>query len=165
MHKTLRRSIKRVITSVDKTVGTSGVILISVLLLAVLTSLLTLLLSSGRTLEDSGDRDLFEGRNFVQTPFDLIDAYDVCLRRAQTKIGTGLLRAHMLPLSTRLETDTGSYLMVISVDVGTAAEWQVATIYCDVDPKIQEVSYYKEVYPGRPSLMSRAMSSLGGMFD
>ena len=165
MYKTIRRIIKLLITSVYKTIGATGVILISVLLLAVLTSLLTILLSSGRTLEVSGDRDLFEGRNFAQTPFDLIDAYDACVRRGQTKMGASLLRAHLLPLSTRLETDTGSYLIVISVDVGTAAEWQVATIYCDVDPKIQEVSYYKEVYQGRPSFISRAMSSLGGMFD
>ena len=165
VYKTLRRSIKRLITSVEDTVGTTGVILISVLLLAVLSSLLTLLLSSGRALEVSGDRDLFEDRNYILTPFNLIDAYDVCVRRAQTKMGAGLLRAHLLPLSTRFETDSGSYLMVISVDVGTAAEWQVATIYCEVDPKIQEVSYYKEVYQGRPSFISRAMSSLDSMFD
>ncbi len=137
----------------------------AMLLLAIVACLLTLYFGSSRTVEFHGGRAIFEQRDFSHTPFGLMDAYDACLLEAESKLGAGMLRAHMLPLSTRYQPNKGTYLVVLSADVGSIEKWTVLTVYCTVDPQVKEISYYKEVYENQPSLLSRTLSLLGGMLD
>ena len=130
-----------------------------------LASLLTLYFSSERIASNGGGRAIFEQRDFSFTPFSLMDAYDACVMEARSKLGSNLLRSHMLPLSTRYQQDKGTYMVVLSADVGEVDDWSVMTIYCTVDPQAHEISYYKEIYQGQPSLLSRTMSLLGELLD
>lgn len=139
--------------------------IIAVLLLAMAASLLTLYFSADRGVEGRGGRAIFEQRDFSFTPFSLMDAYDACVLEAKSKLGNSILRTHMLPLSTRYQQDKGTYMVVLSADVGTVEEWSVMTIYCTVDPNAHEISYYKEIYDGQPSLLSRTMSLLGELLN
>ena len=134
------------------------VIIIAVLSIAAL--LVTVYFTT--TTPVAGGRSVFEERNFSHTPFNLMDAHDACLLETQKQLGAGFLRAYMMPLSTRYEEEEGVYLVVLNADVGTMFEWEAATIYCTVDPKANEISYYKEVWKtdsGEPS-MSNSVESI-----
>lgn len=131
--------------------------------LAVLVSALTWYASSDRSLNLQGAERVFEGRDFSQTPFGLMDAYDACLLESRAKFGSALLRSHMLPLSTRYDESRQEYLVVLSADVGEVNDWSEATIYCSIDPVAQEISYYKEVHDGEHSILSKTMSMLSSV--
>ena len=138
-------------------------LVICFIVLAVLVSLLTLYTQSHRELSFSGAEQVFKGRDFSETPFSLMDAYDACLMESRSKFGSSMLRSHMLPLSTRYDPEKQEYLVVLSADVGTVDDWNVATIYCSIDPVKEEVSYYKEVHDGKQSMLSKTMSMLSSM--
>lgn len=145
--------------------ATSQAQLASVVALAASSSLLTIYINDGRSLDMGAGNDPLKNRDFIAQPFDLMDAYDVCVSQAKSKHGAGLLRERMLPLSTRFEEREGIYLMVLSADVGSFDDWSEVTILCSVDPGAHRVSYYKEVYKGEQSVLSKTMSALGKMFD
>ncbi|MGK0441015.1 MAG: hypothetical protein ACJA0N_000810 [Pseudohongiellaceae bacterium] len=117
--------------------------LIVTFIVAIAASLLTVYFYSGQKDSVSNSQPTIVPRDFRQAPFDLNDAYDACLLEAKSSLGAGMLRAHMRPRSTRYEEKKGYYLVVINADVGNVQEWEEATIYCTVDPKAQQVSYYK----------------------
>jgi hypothetical protein len=89
------------------------------LALVVAGSLLLAYFSSDQ-MSQPGGRQVFLQRDFSNTPFSLMDAYDACLLETQAKQGASFLRAHMLPLSTRYDEVKNTYLIVLSVDIGTA---------------------------------------------
>ncbi|WP_101760451.1 hypothetical protein [Oceanicoccus sp. KOV_DT_Chl] len=142
-------------------------LLYSLLLLAavVLVASVSNYLSGDRNLDVTGADAVFLHRDFSRTPFALMDAYDACVYEAQSKLGNSLLRSEILPLSTRYNYDRNSYKVVLDVDVGTVHEWLDAHIYCDIDPEAQELSYYKEIYRGEPSLLAKTMSMLGDLIN
>lgn len=121
-------------------------------------------ISEQQRLQISGGMSVFAQRDFRYQPFDMIDAYNVCELEAKAKLGDSLLRSHMLPLSTHYDEISGTYLMVLNADVGSISLWSEATIYCSIDPAAEEISYYKEVYQQRPSLMSRTVNFLEDLF-
>lgn len=145
--------------------GTSYAQFYSVVVLAAATSLLTIYVNSGRHLTVLVDNDPLQGRDFLAQPFDLMDAYALCVNQASIKHGSYLLRERMLPLSTRFEEREGIYLVVLSADVGRFDDWAEATILCSIDPEAHRLSYYKEVYAGEQSILAKTMSALGSMFD
>ncbi len=113
----------------------------------------------------SGADIVFLERNFENTPFSLMDAHDACRYEAESKLGGSLLRSEMLPLSTRFNTKKGTYLVVLDADVGTIDTWSGVTIYCDIDPTKQKISYYKEVKTDQESLLGRTMNLLGSLVN
>ena len=95
----------------------------------------------------TGADAVFIGRNFERTPFALTDAHDACLYEVKSKLGERLLRSEMVPLSTRFNSDNGSYLVVLDADIGLINTWTNTLIYCDIDPLRHTVSFYrKDVY-------------------
>ena len=133
--------------------------------LALIASLTTLYIHSQRNLTlTTSPQAGHASRNYNLTPFDLMDAYDACVLEAEAKLGSNLLRQHMLPLSTRFDDRSGEYIVVLSADVGTVYDWNEATIYCNINPVKQEVSYYKEVHEGHQSILSRTINALGSLF-
>ena len=122
-------------------------------------------LGGDRKLSVSGPDKVFMQRDFSKTPFALMDAFDACVLQAESKLGASLLRSEMLPLSTRYNEKKNTYKVVLDADVGSIQEWTDAHIYCDIDPVKQRVSYYKEIYRGEPSLLSKTMSMLGTFLD
>lgn len=131
-----------------------------VVALILVTMSITTLFTEQRMVALTGADLVFEGRNFSRTPFSLMDAYDACVLESQARLGDSLLRHTMLPLSTRFEEKDKIYMVVLDVDIGTVKEWVTAHVYCSVDPSKEQISYYKEVYDGQPSLLSRTMSAL-----
>ena len=113
---------------------------------------------SPRTSTSQKLQGLFEGRNFQYSPFELMDAHDVCLYNARDELGSGFLRSHVDDLSTRFDTRDNVYLIVLNVDVGTVNGYNTAKIYCTVDPSSYQLTYYKEVHEGKQSLLSRTLS-------
>jgi hypothetical protein len=118
-----------------------------------------------RYVEISGADIVFLERNFENTPFSLMDAHDACRYEAKSKLGDTLLRSEMLPLSTRFNARKGTYLVVLDADVGAIDGWSGMTIYCDIDPSKQQISYYKEVHTDQQSLFSSTMSLLGNLVN
>ena len=92
----------------------------------------------------SGADVVFLERDFKRTPFALTDAHDACLYEVKSKLGERLLRSEMVPLSTRFNSDKGSYLVVLDADVGPINTWTNVLIYCDIDPLRHTVSFYRK---------------------
>jgi hypothetical protein len=87
------------------------------------------------------------GADAVFIGFALTDAHDACLYEVKSKLGERLLRSEMVPLSTRFNSDNGSYLVVLDADIGLINTWTNTLIYCDIDPLRHTVSFYrKDVY-------------------
>ena len=143
----------------------------ALLFLVFLTSLLTVLIADDRGVDMRysqslvGARQVFDNRDFSKTPFGYMDAYDACELEARASLGTRMIRSTILPLSTRYEIKNNTYFVVLDVDVGDEQEWTGATIYCDIDPVAEKISYYKEVHNGELSLLSRTMSVFGEILD
>lgn len=104
-------------------------------------------------------------RDFIRSPFSLMDAYETCVGEAKSNLGSRLLRSTMLPLSTRYEPKDNSYVVALDVDVGTVHNWESAIIFCSVNPAIQRVTYYKEQYEKEPSVLSRSISFLSKLLE
>jgi hypothetical protein len=108
-------------------------------------------------------RDLFVGRNFDYTPFELTDAYEVCLSVAQTENQEQLLRFYMDNFSTRFDNKTDTYLVVLRADIGDAYKYSEVLIYCNVDPRSYQLTYYKEQSTDEKSILSRTLSIFNAM--
>lgn len=115
----------------------------------------------------SGDMtaSLFEGRNFMLQPFDLMDAHDVCKLQAQKKFGESLLRYTVNPLSTRYQEKKKNYFVVSDADIGTVEAWEEIMILCDVDPISHSVSYLKVVHNSDSSIFLKAKSMFKKMVN
>lgn len=152
----LRQSVLAIFSRISHNVY---LLVLSFALLATLVSIITYYYARSDRILHGPDK-VFEGRDFSKTPFGLMDAYDACQLEARSKLGDHLLRSHMMPMSTRYDANKRQYLVVISVDVGTAEEWNPATIYCNIDPAAEEISYYKEVREGEESILTKTMNFL-----
>ncbi len=133
-----------------------GVFLILMLVISI--AVLTLKIDS--TYSIVGGESVFYERDFSKTPFGLMDAYDACVLESKAKMGSGMLRNHILPLSTRYNHETDEYFVVLSADVGSVHDWSEAMIYCTIDVEKEMISHYKEIHDENSSLLSRTMSML-----
>jgi hypothetical protein len=140
-------------------------VLFALAVLLILVTSIVVFVFMGRSAEALGGHLIFQQRDFTTTPFSMMDAYDACVMESEARLGESLLRSHMLPLSTRYEALKDTYLVVINADVGNIEQWSEVMIYCNVNPAAEEISYYKEVYQDRPTLLSRSISVLTGLFD
>ncbi|MFA7555394.1 MAG: hypothetical protein WCY88_14195 [Spongiibacteraceae bacterium] len=134
-------------------------------LLVVGSASLTVFFADSRSIDLTGKQSLFDGRDFVRTPFGLMDAYDACVDKAKSSLGDSLLRNTMLPLSTRYEVRDKAYVVALDVDVGTIRNWDNAMIFCSVNPVMQRVTYYKEHYDTESSLLTRSISFIGKLIN
>lgn len=102
-------------------------------------------------------------RDYSRVPFNLSDAYEQCVAETKEQLGENMLRYTMDNLSTFLDPKTKVYFVVLKVDVGSIIEFREASIYCNVDPTLHVVTYYKEVYPGESrSILSRTIEFFSG---
>ena len=86
------------------------------------------------------------------------DAYQYCLAEAEKQLGAALQRHAMDTISSHYKIKEDVFFIVLKVDVGSVSEYREASVYCNVDPKKYQVSYYKEVYPGEGrSILSRTI--------
>lgn len=112
-----------------------------------------------RTLKpDASTPDPVVTRDYRRSPFNMSDAYEHCVKEAGDQLGSDLQRYTMDDLSTKYNTKTNIYFVVLKVDVGSIREFREASVYCNVDPTLHQVTYYKEVYPGEDrSILSRTI--------
>lgn len=97
-------------------------------------------------------------RNYVQTPFDELDAHQICQYQSKETHGERLLMSYVDLHSSRYEPNTGIYKIFLKAHIGERAQYDEAIIHCHIDPDAHLISHYKTVYPTKASLMSRALS-------
>jgi len=105
-------------------------------------------------------QDIFAGRDFKRSPFELTDAYDVCLEGVHAEHGSHLLSSYMDDLSTRYNEREKAYLVVVDINIGDGELSNAAKVYCSINPRTYQLTYYKEVHEGQRSLLSRTISFL-----
>lgn len=97
-------------------------------------------------------------RNYSQTPFDVLDAHQICQHQSRETHGDRLLMSYVDLHSSRYEQATGTYKIFLNAHIGDRDNYDEAIIHCHIDPKAHLISHYKTVYPTKASLMSRALS-------
>jgi hypothetical protein len=96
-------------------------------------------------------------RNYNLTPFDELDAQQICQHQSRESHGNQLVLSYLDTHSSRFEPRTGFYNVFLIAHIGTRSSYDEAVIHCYVDPQQHLINYYKTVYPLRASLMSRAL--------
>jgi|GEM_PF-1155743 len=91
----------------------------------------------------SAANTLFADRNFNQAPFDANDASRACEAESKRKFGDTLLRSNVNWHSTRFDEQRKLWLVVLDSDVGNLEQFDNASIYCYINPRTYEVSYFK----------------------
>lgn len=97
-------------------------------------------------------------RNYSQTPFDVLDAHQICQYQSRETHGNRLLMSYVDLHSSRFEPDTGVYKIFLNAHIGVRDEYDEAIIHCHINPEAHLISHYKTVIPSKASLMSRALS-------
>ena len=105
-------------------------------------------------------QDIFAGRDFKRSPFVLSDAYDICIEGIKSEHQTGLLTSYMDEFSTRYDERQKSFLVVVDINVGDGTKATPGKVYCTINPRTYQMTYYKEVVEGQGSLLSRTISFL-----
>lgn len=97
-------------------------------------------------------------RNYAQTPFDVLDAHQICQHQTKETHGDRLLMSYVDLHSSRFEQNTGEYKIFLNAHIGGRDQYDEAIIHCHIDPNAHLISHYKTVFPTKASLMSRALS-------
>lgn len=104
--------------------------------------------------------DIFAGRNFTYSPFELTDAYDICYEGIKSEHPGELLTSYMNELSTRYDERKNSYLVVVDIQLGNGSRSVAGKVYCTVNPAAIQLTYYKEIIEGQGSVFSRTVGFL-----
>ena len=104
--------------------------------------------------------DIFAGRDFKRSPFELTDAYDICYESIKLEHPRGLLTSYMDDLSTYYDERIKAYLIVVDINVGDGSKSVAGKVYCTINPVNYQVTYYKEVIEGQGSVFSRTIGVL-----
>lgn len=97
-------------------------------------------------------------RNYQQTPFDVLDAQQICQHQTKETHGSRLVMSYLDTHSSRYEETTGMYKIFLKAHIGDLSHHEEATIHCHIDPDEHLISYYKTVFSTKSSLMNRALS-------
>ena len=98
-----------------------------------------------------------QGRNYDQTPFDELDALQICQFQTKDTHGENLVLAYLDSHSSRFESASGVYKVFLFARIGKPKEYEEAVIHCHINPHKHLIEHYKTVYPEKRSLMSRAL--------
>ena len=101
-------------------------------------------------------------RDYERTPFDELDAQQICQFQTQEQHGDKLVLSYLDTHSTRYDDLSYAYKVFIFAHIGTSAEYEEATIHCFIDPDKHLIKHYKTIFPERESLMTRALSFFTG---
>ena len=100
--------------------------------------------------------DFNKTRNYRQTPFDELDALQICQYQTREIHSTRLLTSYVDSHSSRFEHSTGVYKVFVFARIGEARDYDDAIIHCHINPHKHLIEHYQTVYPEKPSLISRA---------
>lgn len=100
---------------------------------------------------------LFPDRDFRRSPFDLMDARDMCRYEVKQNFGDGLLSSHLNQLSTYRDHKRNIFVIVLDIEVGSTNARQSGMVYCNIDPVKYSVVYYRELFPNRGSILTRTL--------
>jgi hypothetical protein len=101
-------------------------------------------------------------RDYAQTPFDVLDAQQICQFQTQEVHGNRLIMSYLDTHSSRFESSLGIYKIFLVAHVGTRSDYEEANIHCYIDPNQHLISHYKTIYPEKSSIMSRALKFFTG---
>lgn len=96
-------------------------------------------------------------RDYTQTPFDVLDAQQLCQFQTQEVHGRHLIMSYLDTHSSRFEPATGIYKIFLVAHVGKRNDYEEAKIHCYIDPNKHLISHYKTIFSGKGSIMSRAL--------
>ncbi|HEY7771679.1 MAG TPA: hypothetical protein VIC26_00750 [Marinagarivorans sp.] len=96
-------------------------------------------------------------RDYRQTPFDILDAQQICQFQTQETHGKRLLMSYLDTHSSRFEPRLGIYKIFLVAHIGNRNEYDEATIHCHINPSKHLINHYKTVFPEKSSIMSRAI--------
>lgn len=111
------------------------------------------------------NRDIFAGRNFNYSPFELTDAYDICHESIKSKHPRSLLTSYMDDLSTYYDERKKNYRVVIDINVGDSVRSMPGKVYCTVSPANYQLTHYREVIEEQGSIFSRALGVLSRVVE
>lgn len=103
------------------------------------------------------EENLFKSRDFKRSPFELVDALDVCRFTAKGELGLELLRTNIDDLSTHLNDKTGIFLVVMKADVGTVKQYKSIGIHCKVSSISHKLVSYREIYGANRASILRSV--------
>lgn len=110
-------------------------------------------------------RDIFAGRDFSRSPFELSDAYDLCYESIQVEHARDLLTSYMDDLSTYYDERKNTYLIVVDIQIGNGSKTMPGKVYCTINPARYKLTYYKEVIEGQGSFFARTVGFLSKVIN
>lgn len=96
-------------------------------------------------------------RNYDMTPFDELDAQNICQLQTQEVHGKQLLTSYIDVHSSRFEPSAGVYKIFLVAHLGTRSHYEEAAIHCQINPYQHNIKHYKTVFSKNSSIMSRAL--------
>ena len=97
-------------------------------------------------------------RNYEQTPFDELDAQQICQFQTQDQYRGQLLLTYLDTHSSRYEPSLGIFKIFLVAHIGERGNYEEANIHCYINPQDHLIEHYKAIFPQKSSLMSRALS-------
>ncbi|WP_101756868.1 hypothetical protein [Oceanicoccus sp. KOV_DT_Chl] len=82
--------------------------------------------------------------DYYMVHFNYGDAVDLCMNEARSR-NSNLIQLVVNEHSTRFNTNAKMYLVTLESYVGTPMLYDEKKHTCDVDPKVQGVTFYKEI--------------------
>lgn len=101
-------------------------------------------------------------RNYLQLPFDMLDATRYCQSEAGRRFGDSLVQIYIDQHSTYRDNTTGIYKIFMIAHVGSVAEYEEAAVHCFVDPEHQMLTHYQAMSFKKKPLMERMHRRPGG---
>ena len=97
-------------------------------------------------------------QSLQQVPFDSLDASKVCAAEAEEKFEGRLLHSSVNWHSTRFQESRNVFVVMLDANVGTYAQQESANIYCYVNPRTEDVSYFKAYDANNQPMLSNAIN-------
>lgn len=91
-------------------------------------------------------------------PFDLLDATAECKQETEERLGDVLLRSRVDWHSSRFQKDRNIYVVSLQADIGDIHRFEEANVYCYINPRTEQVSYFNAYDSEGKSYVSRAIS-------
>ncbi len=91
-------------------------------------------------------------------PFGVLDAAAECELETQDRLSDVLVRSRVDWHSTRFQPDRNVFVVALQADIGSLHNFEQANVYCYINPRTQQVSYFNAYDEDGKSYMSRAIS-------
>ncbi|MGH1371866.1 MAG: hypothetical protein ACRBBW_07525 [Cellvibrionaceae bacterium] len=93
-----------------------------------------------------------------QVPFDSLDASRVCEVEAKEKFEGRLLHSSVNWHSTRYQESRDVFVVMLDATVGSYTRQESANVYCYVNPRTEDVSYFKAYDSNNQPMLSNAIN-------